>query len=273
MDKHFFAQCGYDVTGQDISPDMIDYANQNKLISNLTNVNFIVSDYENLSYLEEFDCAVFYDSLHHSIDEDAALNAVYRALKPGGVCITLEPGKGHETAGCSRETVNKFDVTEKDMDPEKIVQSGGTVGFSSFIIYPHIRQLRDIFYSANTSRTDLLTKVTDLTNNYETNDGIVVLVKPILNNNNQEFDSKVVSDSIPPVMKSGESYPVSIVLKNTGKCSWRKQYFIRLGGLGGSQGVAYKFGMPRIDLPDNAFIKPDDSVELNFLLCRFPLYS
>ena len=59
----FFAQCGYEVTGQDISPDMIDFANQNKKISNLTNVDFIVSDYEKLSYQEEFDCAIFFDSL------------------------------------------------------------------------------------------------------------------------------------------------------------------------------------------------------------------
>jgi SAM-dependent methyltransferase len=260
----FFAQCGYNVTGQDISPDMIDYANQNKLISNLTNVDFIVSDYEKLSYMEEFDCAIFFDSLHHSIDEDAALSAVYRALKPGGICITLEPGKGHETADYSREAVKKFDVTEKDMDPKKIIQSGKKAGFSSFQIYPHIRQIRDIVYSRNTSGTDLTRKLTELTNNYEKNDGIVVLVKPTLYNHNQELDSKVIRDSILPRMKSGESYPVSIVLKNTGNCSWKKQNLIRLGGLGDSQGVAYKFGVTRIDLPDDTLIKPGDSIELNF---------
>jgi len=135
MDKYFFAQCGYDVTGQDISPDMIDLVNQNKLISNLTNIHFIVSDYEKLSYLEDFDCAVFFDSLHHAIDEGAALSAVYRALKPGGICITLEPGKGHETADYSREAVEKFDVTEKDMDPEKSIKCGKKAGFSSFLVY------------------------------------------------------------------------------------------------------------------------------------------
>jgi hypothetical protein len=225
-----------------------------------------VSDYEKLSYQEEFDCAIFFDSLHHAIDEDAALSAVYRALKPGGICITLEPGKGHETADYSREAVKKFDVTEKDMDPEKIVLSGRKAGFSSFQVYPHIRQIRDIVYVRNSSRTDIQRKLTELTNNYKSDDGIVVLAKPSFSSHNQEYDSEVVNDSILPVMKSGKSYPVSLVLKNTGHCTWNKHSLIRLGGSGDAQGVAYKFGVTRVDLPDDTLIKPGDSIKLNFLL-------
>jgi hypothetical protein len=92
------------------------------------------------------------------------------------------------------------------------------------------------------------------------------LIKPTFSDYNEEFNSQIITDNIPPVMKSGESYPVSIVLKNTGRYSWEKQKLIRLGGLGDSQGVAYKFGVTRIDLPEDTMIRPGESIELNFYL-------
>lgn len=262
----FFAQCGYEVTGQDISPDMIEYANQNKQDANLKNIEFIVSDYESLTYSEVFDCAVFFDSLHHAIDEDAALGAVFRALKPGGICITLEPGKGHGTADYALDAVKKFDVTEKDMDPDKIIRSARKAGFSSFQVYPHIRQIRDILYTGNRSPVISLKNVTELLINYKTNDGIVVLGKPDSGESSQKLDSKIVSDNIPLSMKSGECYPVIIVLKNTGERSWSRQKLFRLGGRGDDLGVAYKFGVTRVDLPNGIEVRPGESVELKFSL-------
>jgi len=65
----FFAKRGYDVVGIDISKDMILCARENKKKEKLENVRFIVEDFENMNFSEEFDCAVFFDSLHHSLDE------------------------------------------------------------------------------------------------------------------------------------------------------------------------------------------------------------
>ena len=77
----FFARRGYRVVGQDIAPDMIRFAEQNKTRYEASQLEFIVSDYESMSFSEPFDCAVFYDSLHHAVDERAALQSVYRALR------------------------------------------------------------------------------------------------------------------------------------------------------------------------------------------------
>jgi len=44
-------------------------ARENKKKEKLENVRFIVEDFENMNFSEEFDCAVFFDSLHHSLDE------------------------------------------------------------------------------------------------------------------------------------------------------------------------------------------------------------
>lgn len=139
------AKMGYDVVGQDISPDMIHYANVNKQHYQVQNCSFTVSDYEGLNYQDEFDGAVFFDCLHHAIDEDLALRKVAEALKPGGVCITHEPGEGHAKAEASRHAVEKFDVTEKDMPPYHIIDIAKKHGFKSSEVYPFPAHLVELF--------------------------------------------------------------------------------------------------------------------------------
>ncbi|MDB5308236.1 MAG: cap guanine-N2 methyltransferase family protein [Gemmataceae bacterium] len=130
----FLARRGYDVVGQDICPDMIDLANQNRDRTGTGSIAFVVQDYESMGYREEFDAAVFYDALHHAEDERVALAGVYKALKPGRVCITVEPGEGHSVA--SAHTAEKYGVTEKDMPPHHIITLGRELGFRQFRVYP-----------------------------------------------------------------------------------------------------------------------------------------
>jgi len=99
----FFARSGYDVTGVDIAPDMIDIADtlketelkkygindhSNALMYDgdmLHKLRFEVCDNEEMRFENEFDCVVFFDSLHHSMDEEKAIENAYRALKQKGV--------------------------------------------------------------------------------------------------------------------------------------------------------------------------------------------
>ncbi len=133
----FFAKTGYEVTGVDISEDSISYANKRKEGEKLGNLNFIVSDYEDLKFNEEFDAVVFFDSLHHSVDEALAIKMAFGSLKKGGVCITSEPGKGHSKQPTSINAMEKFNVTEKDMPPGKIIKLAKKVGFKRFKVLPH----------------------------------------------------------------------------------------------------------------------------------------
>lgn len=143
----FFARAGYDVLGQDISKDMIDCANTNKNKEQLENLSFVVGDYEDINFDNEFDCAVFFDSLHHAMDENKALAKVYQALKFGGICIASEPGLGHENNPVAKDAVQKYNVTEKSMPPAHIIKIGKEVGFKKFAIYPHAKSLNDIIYN------------------------------------------------------------------------------------------------------------------------------
>jgi SAM-dependent methyltransferase len=124
-----FALTGYQVTAQDISPDMVELIELNKKRYGATMLTPIVSDYESLDFDEEFDCAVFYDSLHHAEEEQAALTSVYRALKPNGVVITAEPGTGQSQTPEALRAVQEFGVTEKDMPVAAVIDTAEKIGF------------------------------------------------------------------------------------------------------------------------------------------------
>jgi SAM-dependent methyltransferase len=129
----FLARRGYEVIGRDICPDMIALAEQNRDRMAADSALFEVGDYESMPYRNEFDAVLFYDALHHAEDEHSALTAAYAALRPGGICLTVEPGEGH--AAASVHAARMFGVTEKDMPPHHIIAIGRAVGFRQFRVF------------------------------------------------------------------------------------------------------------------------------------------
>jgi SAM-dependent methyltransferase len=137
--SHLLSQRGYDVVGVDVSPRAIELAQSNTIYGKSPNAQFRVADTESLPFDGEFDVVLFFDSLHHSIDERKAIESAFRALKPGGVCITSEPGSGH--AERSKSIAKKFDTTEKDMPTRYIRKLARETGFQRCSIFPRF----DIF--------------------------------------------------------------------------------------------------------------------------------
>jgi SAM-dependent methyltransferase len=148
----FFARRGYDVVGIDICEDMIFHANANKRRAGVESVRFLVRDYEGLDFGAEFDCAVFYSSLHHALDETRALRMVYNSLKPGGICVTSEPGEGHARSASALQAVADYNITERDMSPRTIVATARQVGFRRFRTYPHAPDLKWAAYASESGR-------------------------------------------------------------------------------------------------------------------------
>ena len=178
--SRFFARRGYEVVGVDIAPDMIELANRKKMGSKIQNLKHIVSDYESLAFRSEFDCAIFYDSLHHAENEYIALSSVFQALKPGGCVITAEPGKGHQDSTTSKNAIEKYGVTEKDMPPKKIINIGRKIGFTSFSIFPdpdyclQFYKHKKRFYTGLKSKLYLFFNLFKLSNDYN---GLVLMIK------------------------------------------------------------------------------------------------
>jgi SAM-dependent methyltransferase len=127
-------KCGYQVVGADVSPFAIELARANRVFHEMEPPQFVVADSEKLPFIGEFDAVVFFDSLHHSVDEQATVSAAYRALKPGGVLIASETGPGHHEK--SLEVESQFDVTEKDMPPRRIIRLGRAAKFKRWRVYP-----------------------------------------------------------------------------------------------------------------------------------------
>ncbi len=151
----FFAKRGYHVHGVDISEDMISAAEENKIASDLPNIEFSVCDYEETNFDSEFDIVVFFDSLHHSENEYSALQSAYKALKSGGICVLLEPGKGHSKAERSRWVMKQFGTNERDMSPEIIWRSAKMVGFSHCHVFPNPSTLaRDLYDQKFLAKSD-----------------------------------------------------------------------------------------------------------------------
>jgi SAM-dependent methyltransferase len=111
--SEIFAWCGYDVTGLDICPDMVEIAGR-KLSPDLK-LTFGVYDYEDPLPYGDMDAVVMYDALHHAENESMAIERAYSALRDDGVFVCIEPGKGHSQTEDTQAAVRKFGVTEKDM--------------------------------------------------------------------------------------------------------------------------------------------------------------
>ncbi len=143
----FMARAGYTVVGQDIAQDMIDLAYETRALHHLDDrLTFICGDYETLDMDGQFDAVLFFDCLHHADDERAALASAYRALRPGGILITHEPGEGHATSPGSIEAMRLYGVNERDMPPHLIIAQGLAIGFSSPRVLPMQHELMTIFY-------------------------------------------------------------------------------------------------------------------------------
>jgi len=130
----FYALSGYQVTATDIAPEMAELASANAARYNVP-LEVVVSDFESLPFENKFDVVIFYDCLHHAEDELLALQSAYRALKPGGICITLEPGSGHASSAVSVQAMKDLGVTERDMPPRLIIAASKKVGFTSAQVF------------------------------------------------------------------------------------------------------------------------------------------
>jgi SAM-dependent methyltransferase len=144
---YLLARRGYRVVGTDVAPDAIRLARSNPASADPIAPEFLVADSEALTFDSAFDAVIFFDSLHHAIDEAAALRGAFRALGPGGICVALEPGRGHQRKSEAIEA--EFDVTDKDMPPSHICRVGRRVGFRRCRVLPAPQHLGKALYATD----------------------------------------------------------------------------------------------------------------------------
>lgn len=113
--SEYFARLGYDVTGIDISPDLIEiararvahaqslYAQSSGNESFSLKCRFFTHDAEAAPLEESFDAIICYDSLHHFEDERSVLRNVAAMLSYGGLLFVLEGERPPDESETARE--------------------------------------------------------------------------------------------------------------------------------------------------------------------------
>ncbi len=133
--SEYFARLGYEVTGIDISPDLIEMS-RDRLArvpfdvdhETILRCTFAVQDIEAAPLPETFDAVLCYDSLHHFEDENAVMRHLSAMLPIGGVLFILEgerPPAGSATEEELYGVMTEYGTLESPFD------------------YGHLRQILD----------------------------------------------------------------------------------------------------------------------------------
>ena len=124
--SEYFARLGYDVTGIDISEDLIRMARERVASvpyhldhESAISCRFLVHDIETGPFPGEsgakFDAIICYDSLHHLLDERAVFRHLAAMLDVGGLLFILEghkPAAGSATENELREVMREYGTLE-----------------------------------------------------------------------------------------------------------------------------------------------------------------
>jgi SAM-dependent methyltransferase len=78
------------IVGFDTAPGLVGYANERAAHRNLKNVEFIESNFENISFPDQFDAVVGRLVLMNRQDPATDLRAVFRFVRPGGLVMLQE---------------------------------------------------------------------------------------------------------------------------------------------------------------------------------------
>lgn len=130
--SEYFARLGYQVTGLDISPELIRIAEERlaRLPFGLDHESpvkfrFVVHDIELEPLPENFDAIICYDALHHFSDEHAVMRHLAAMLKTGGQLFVAEgeqPAAGSPEENELREVMEKFETLETPFSRDYLMQ-------------------------------------------------------------------------------------------------------------------------------------------------------
>jgi 2-polyprenyl-3-methyl-5-hydroxy-6-metoxy-1,4-benzoquinol methylase/glycosyltransferase involved in cell wall biosynthesis len=120
--SEYFARLGYDVTGIDISADLIRMARERVAgvaydVDHETALScrFLVQDVESVALAEKFAAVICYDSLHHFEDERKVLRNLAAMLDVGGLLFILEgdkPSAGSATEAELKDVMQRYGTLE-----------------------------------------------------------------------------------------------------------------------------------------------------------------
>ena len=151
--SEFFARLGYDVTGVDISPELIRISEERVRgvpygVDHETPLRcrFLVHDVEAAPLAEKFDALVCYDAMHHFGDENAVARNLAAMLDLGGLLFILEgdrPQPESPAAAHLIDVMRSYQTLESPFDPAYLSQILVQNGFALVGDYLSVNALID----------------------------------------------------------------------------------------------------------------------------------
>ena len=224
----FFARFGYDVTGIDISSELIEMARERlrKIpygADHETDLryHFLVHDIETAALEETFDAIICYDALHHFEDEHAVFKNIAAMLNYGGQLFVLEgerPPEGSATEEELRGVMRQYETLESPFTRDYLLSLLRENGFAVVGDYLSINAL----FEREATVSGCLPIVETPAFNY-------LLCKKVLSPGREVRDSRnpgvlrarlTLHGELPGTVAPGEAFSVQVELENTGDTLW-----------------------------------------------------
>jgi SAM-dependent methyltransferase len=277
----YFARFGYNVTGIDISPELVEMARERlRQIPFVTDherdpaARFLVHDIETAPLQEAFDAVICYDSLHHFEDEHAVMRHLYEMLDHDGQLFVLEgerPPEGSATEAELRGVMQEFETLESPFTRAYLLRLLRENGFAVVGDYVSV----DGLFERETIDGDRLPLSDTTAFNY-------LLCKKVTPRGAAIHDSRNpgllrarwrITGEVPGTISPGENVLVPIEIENTGDTFWlvsrsAPKGTVRVGSKIMDQHhrvVEEVHGAPRL----SRAVAPGEKVSLRFS-CRMP---
>jgi SAM-dependent methyltransferase len=224
----YFARFGYDVTGIDISPALIEMARER--LSKIPfgadherglNYRFLTHDIESTPLAETFDAVICYDSLHHFEDEHAVMRNLGKMMDQGSQLFLLEgerPPEGSETEEELRGVMRQYETLESPFTRSYLLELLRDHGFVVVGDYVSINGLfeRERVEGSSSFQPDAEAF------NY-------LLCKKVPSGDGQMFDSRdpgllgaefSIQGNFSSTIRAGEKLIIPVEIENTGDTIW-----------------------------------------------------
>jgi SAM-dependent methyltransferase len=269
--SEYFARLGYDVTGIDISPELIAMSEERVRrvpygVDHETPLRcrFLLHDVESAPLPEQFDAAVCYDAMHHFDDEPAAVRHMAAMLRPGGMLFILEgdrPARNSPGEAELHDVMAQFGTLEAPFDAAYLKQLLNDSGLAVVGDYVSVNALIDRDVIDGEGRVRIHAPAV----NY-------LLCKKVMPRTRDSRAPGVLRADLtlkttwPNEFSAGEEWLLDLQVRNTGDTLWLGGRYLRRGGvmlgvkvLDASGEVVDEFhGEP----PLPRAVAPNDQVEL-----------
>jgi len=246
--SEYFARLGYDVTGIDISDDLIRMARERveSIPYNLDHetslsCRFLTHDIEvgplPGDVAKKFDAIICYDSLHHLVDERAVFRNLTAMLDVGGLLFILEghkPGAGSPTEDELREVMQQYGTLESPFSTEYLRELISAHGFVVVGDYVSVNGLfeREMLEGDGVDRVlPLRTLPTDY--HYLTcmkiADGAPATSVPDSRQPGVLRAEFTLNGSLPQHIEAGDKLELALTVKNAGDTLWLNGQTVRSG--------------------------------------------